>query len=236
MCTRIELRIFALHLGLVACAVAQFSEGQKVRMLAPSGFDEWTVPDDCSTAGMLMANPRNNWAIATMNRDLGLAYTPGSVATIQEVDADGECVWVEIHPEGPSGWVDNKAVELTREEQQRLAVRAKSAKAKSDAAALAVKQAKEVAERVDPAKPLQLLEHSGGYTEFATTVTGRVRNNTDRRFRYVQITFALYDTAGNQVGTALANIAGLEPGAIWKFKAVGLTPATRFKLSELEGR
>lgn len=236
MAWRQQPRILALCCGLATSLAAQYSKGQKVRMLAPPGHDKWAVADDCSTAGMLMANPRNTWAVATMDRNPGFAYQLGSVATIQEVDADGECVWVEIHPEGPSGWVDNKAVELAREEMQRQAARAKAAKARAEAARLAAKAAKEASERVDPTKSLQLLDHSGSYVQSMTTVTGRVRNNTDRRFRYVQITFALYDAEGNQVGTALANIADLEPRAIWKFRAVGFTPATRFKLSGLEGR
>lgn len=51
-------------------------------------------------------------------------------------------------------------------------------------------------------------------------ITGTVRNNSNDRISYAQIEFALYDKSGAQVGTALDNIAQLDAGGTWKFKAV----------------
>src|SRR5262249_47489124 len=71
--------------------------------------------------------------------------------------------------------------------------------------------------------------------DFSIQITGRVVNRRDRKLSYAQITFNLYDASGAQVGTALANINGLEPGGRWNFKAVGLEKAATYKFSELSG-
>jgi len=55
-----------------------------------------------------------------------------------------------------------------------------------------------------------------------TTITGEIKNNTDRTYSYVQVTFSLYDENGAQIGTAMDNINNLEPNGIWKFKAIGM--------------
>lgn len=58
--------------------------------------------------------------------------------------------------------------------------------------------------------------------QFANYITGVIKNNSGRDCTYVQVTFNLYDTDGNQVGTALANINNLEKDGTWKFKAMGM--------------
>jgi hypothetical protein len=50
-------------------------------------------------------------------------------------------------------------------------------------------------------------------------IVGSIRNNTDHRYNYVQVSFSLYDRNGNRIGTALANTSGLGPGETWRFKA-----------------
>lgn len=68
------------------------------------------------------------------------------------------------------------------------------------------------------------------------TVTGRVKNNTRKNYTYAQITFIITNNAGEQVGSALANINNLEAGQAWRFRAVSLaTGGTRFKLGEISG-
>ena len=86
-----------------------------------------------------------------------------------------------------------------------------------------------------PKSNLELLSRSGSYDEYSTTITGRIRNNTAHSYGYVQVTFNLYNTAGEQVGTALANVNNLEPGTVWKFKAFGFARGTTFKLGEITG-
>ena len=69
---------------------------------------------------------------------------------------------------------------------------------------------------------LELLSHQGmrGLGEYGNaSIIGTVKNNSSRQYSYVQITFELLDADGNTIGTALANIAGLRPGATWKYKA-----------------
>jgi hypothetical protein len=67
-------------------------------------------------------------------------------------------------------------------------------------------------------------------------ITGTVVHRRDYKLSYAQITFNLYDASGAQVGTALANINGLEPGGRWNFEAVGFsTNSSTYKVSELTG-
>lgn len=71
----------------------------------------------------------------------------------------------------------------------------------------------------------------------STYIEGEIKNNTNKQYSYVQVTFNLYDSKGNQLGTALANINNLDPNATWKYKAIGLTTekVTSYKLVEITG-
>jgi len=51
-------------------------------------------------------------------------------------------------------------------------------------------------------------------------IVGYLKNNTDRSYNYVQISFSLYDKNGNKVGSAFDNTNGLGPRETWKFKAL----------------
>lgn len=55
------------------------------------------------------------------------------------------------------------------------------------------------------------------------SVDGSIINNSGKDLTYVQITFALYDSDGAQIGTAVANINNLTKDSVWKFSAVPLT-------------
>lgn len=55
-----------------------------------------------------------------------------------------------------------------------------------------------------------------GYT---ATISGQAKNNTGKNLSYAQIGFAVYDSAGNNLGTAWANINYLADGDTWNFKA-----------------
>lgn len=83
---------------------------------------------------------------------------------------------------------------------------------------------------------LELISDDFSVDDYSTHVTGKVRNNTSKQLTYVQIQYALYDKSGNQIGTALANVNGLEPGGTWKFDAIGITGETsKYKLIDLTG-
>lgn len=70
-----------------------------------------------------------------------------------------------------------------------------------------------------------------------TYIEGEIKNNTDKNYSYVQVTFNLYDANGAQLGTAMDNINNLEPNAVWKYKALGLTSekVDSYKLVEITG-
>lgn len=72
---------------------------------------------------------------------------------------------------------------------------------------------------------------------FSTYIEGTIQNNTDKKYSYVQVTFNLYDSDGNQLGTAMDNINNLEPNGTWKYKAIGLTTENiaSYKFVEITG-
>ncbi len=75
-----------------------------------------------------------------------------------------------------------------------------------------------------PADDLQLQEGwkfvRGQFGNLA--IKGEIQNNGAHRFSYVAVTFDLFDKSGAQVGTALANNAGLAPNGRWKFEAMAM--------------
>jgi hypothetical protein len=79
----------------------------------------------------------------------------------------------------------------------------------------------------------QYTDHGNGFV--TGEITGEVVNRRSHTLSYVQITFNLYDDSGAQVGSALANVNGLEPGSTWKFKAVTTGHWTKYKVSKLMG-
>ena len=137
--------------------------------------------------------------------------------------------------------------ERQREEAQRM--RMEEANRKSEAARMAAErerernaamaaEARRKAEEEYDVNGLVLLKKSvkGTSGEFSGEISGMVVNRRSRKLSYAQITFNLYDESGAQVGSALANINGLEPGGTWKFKASTFgTDFSSYKFSELSG-
>ena len=81
-------------------------------------------------------------------------------------------------------------------------------------------------------------ETQGAYDEYGMSysITGSIKNNTDRDASYVQVTFNLYDEEGNQIGTAMDNINDLEAGGTWKFEAVSWEEGVAsYRLAEISG-
>lgn len=66
-------------------------------------------------------------------------------------------------------------------------------------------------------------------------IVGSYKNVSGKDISYVQITFALYDKSGAQIGTAVDNINNLTKDSVWKFKAVPLVTDewTKFKITEI---
>ena len=69
----------------------------------------------------------------------------------------------------------------------------------------------------------------------AQWLNGMVVNQTEKAYRFVQITYDLFDSTGAVIGTATANTRGLEPHGRWIFKTVISDRCTRFKLTNLDG-
>lgn len=73
---------------------------------------------------------------------------------------------------------------------------------------------------------------------FGYYISGVIKNNSGRDLSYLQVEFNLYDSDGNQVGTALDNISNLEKDGTWKFKAAGIDTdktVVSYKLAEITG-
>lgn len=82
--------------------------------------------------------------------------------------------------------------------------------------------------------------HTGSSDEYNVGyyIEGYIKNNTNRKYSYVQVTFNLYDSEGNQLGTAIDNINNLEANGRWKFKAIALSETENiasYKLEKITG-
>lgn len=74
---------------------------------------------------------------------------------------------------------------------------------------------------------------------FAMYIGGTIKNNTDKEYSYVQVTFNVYDADGAQLGTAIDNINNLEANGVWKYNAMfmgsDVENAVSYKLVEITG-
>lgn len=76
---------------------------------------------------------------------------------------------------------------------------------------------------------------SDGYG--VTYIQGEIKNNTEKTYSYVQVTFNLYDASGAQIGTAMDNINNLEAKGTWKYKALAYVTedVASYKFVEITG-
>lgn len=90
---------------------------------------------------------------------------------------------------------------------------------------------------VEPAQPKEKYtitnEELDTSNPYSASITGVLTNNTDRDYSYVQVEYILYDGAGNQIGSAWANINNLKAGGTWKFEAVTLQAPDEIAAYEL---
>lgn len=69
-------------------------------------------------------------------------------------------------------------------------------------------------------------------------ITGILTNNSGRDANSVMVTYNLFDTDNNQIGTAMATASNLKAGGTWKFKASSLkstNEVARYELSDVSG-
>ena len=65
------------------------------------------------------------------------------------------------------------------------------------------------------------------YGYYSVTISGYAKNTSNKAMDYVSITFTLYDSFGNVIGTAITNQTGLGPGQTWLYSAIGVSTTTR---------
>ncbi len=82
---------------------------------------------------------------------------------------------------------------------------------------------------------LEITEHSVLQEEYSAYIVGKVKNNTNKQYGYVQVEVNLYDADGDQVGSAMDNTNNLEPGGSWKFKAITLEEFDSYKIKDVSG-
>lgn len=73
---------------------------------------------------------------------------------------------------------------------------------------------------------------------YAYYIEGQIKNNKDKDFSYVQVTFITYDAEGNTIGSCLDNNSGLSANGTWKFKAIcteGVDEIDHYELKEITG-
>jgi len=76
-----------------------------------------------------------------------------------------------------------------------------------------------------------------GYSDdygFAYYIEGLVKNNTDKSYSYVQVTFNVYDSEDNLLGSCWDNVNNLKENGTWKIKAICSGDAKNIVRYELE--
>lgn len=97
----------------------------------------------------------------------------------------------------------------------------------------------EIKTPVSKQEKFTLESDSGAYDDagFAFYIEGTIKNNTNKEYSYVQVTFNTYDENGAQLGTAIDNINNLEANGVWKYKAIAMTSdkVASYKFVEITG-
>lgn len=83
---------------------------------------------------------------------------------------------------------------------------------------------------------LQVLDHSVKNEGYGMkSIVGTIKNNTNKKYGYVQIEINLYDSSGAQVGSTLDNLNNLEPNGTWKFSAAAFEDFSSYKIKDVSG-
>ena len=74
--------------------------------------------------------------------------------------------------------------------------------------------------------------------DYTTHISGVVRNNRKYAYNTVTISFSIYDSQGNKIGTATDTISHLGPNETWKFEAIAFCSDSKveWRLDSLKGR
>lgn len=81
-----------------------------------------------------------------------------------------------------------------------------------------------------------LVEHHVEHEEYVSYEMGQIKNVSDDTYGYVQVEIRLLDDSGAVVGSSMANVNGLEPGEVWKFRAALMEKrATQIQIKDVMG-
>lgn len=84
---------------------------------------------------------------------------------------------------------------------------------------------------------LELLSKETIVDGYSRYVSGEIRNNTNSKYSYVQITINFYDSNNNLIETSIDNVSNLDSGEVWKFKVYIIDDnADQYKITEISGR
>ena len=72
---------------------------------------------------------------------------------------------------------------------------------------------------------------SGGYGYYTYNIEGVLKNVSGKKLNYAQVSFVIYDSAGNNIGSAFDNINYLDADGTWKFKAIYFGQESNIKYS-----
>lgn len=87
-----------------------------------------------------------------------------------------------------------------------------------------------------PLPDLQVVEHDFESGEYNSYITGRIRNNSNETYSYVQVSINLYDRQDNLIGSTLDNANNLRPGDTWSFRAIVTDEsANAYRIEEVTG-
>ena len=72
---------------------------------------------------------------------------------------------------------------------------------------------------------------SGSYGYYTYNIEGVLKNVSGKKLNYAQVSFVIYDSAGNNIGSAFDNINYIDVNGTWKFKATYFGQEANIKYS-----
>ena len=72
---------------------------------------------------------------------------------------------------------------------------------------------------------------SGSFGYYTYNIEGILKNVSGKKLDYAQVSFVIYDMAGNNIGSAFDNINYIDANGTWKFKAIYFGQETNIKYS-----
>ena len=83
---------------------------------------------------------------------------------------------------------------------------------------------------------LQVINWTMTQDEYSRCIIGTVKNNSDKKFSFIQVEFILYDDSGAQIGSTFADVENLKPNSSLEFKVlIDDASATRAKFKDVSG-